>query len=150
VEMICDAPAPGAETAETSASRTRIRRMPQLFGRAGRRLDHPDGSVLVAELLCEDREGVETPRQVEVACEIDHRLAYERQVPRLEGERVEAACQLLAPLFAQEVGRERLDRAVVDAELPVRVAAGRNDQHCAPPRLVQMGVGDVDRSTGEV
>src|SRR5262249_29937267 len=124
VEMICDAPAPGAYTAETTASSTRIRRMPPLVGRAGRGLDHSVGSALVAELLREDREGVEPPGEVEIAREVDHRLADERQVPRLESERVEAACELLAPRVAPEVRCERLDRAVVDAELPVRVAAG--------------------------
>jgi hypothetical protein len=124
--------------------------MPPLFGRTGRGLDHSDESVLVAELFREQREGVEPPRQVEVAREVDHRLADEGQVPGLEGERVKAPGETIAPLVAPEVGGERLDCAIVNAELPVRVSARRDEQERTPPGLVQLGVGELDLPACEV
>ena len=111
--------------------------------RAG--LHHPDGeSTLLAELLREQGERVQTPRQVEVAREREHRLPHPGQVPRAQRERVEPGRETAAPRLAPEVGRERLDGAVVDAEVPVRVAAGGEQEQRAPARLVQLGVGEAD------
>ena len=56
-----------------------------------------------------------------------------------------AARELRAPIVRVEVGRERLDRAVVDLELAVRVAARRDEQQRAAPRAVQLVVVDLDR-----
>ena len=46
--------------------------------------------------------------------------------------------ELHAALVGIEVGGERLDRAVVDGELAVRVAAGRDEQQRAAPGAVQV------------
>jgi hypothetical protein len=119
--------------------------------RAG--LHHPDEeSTLRAELLRKQGQGVQPPGEVEVAGQEDDRLAHVRQVARAQRERVEPGGEAAAPLLAPEVGRERLDGAIVDAELPVRVAAGGEQQERAPARLVQLVVGEADavaRDVGE-
>src|SRR5207249_3431646 len=103
-----------------------------------------------AELLREQRERVEPPREVRVADERDHRLTHVRQVSRAQDELVETCDEMPAPVLAPEVDGERLDRTVVDAELAMRVAPGREKEERPPPRLVQLLLGDVDLAAGRV
>src|SRR5205814_7517637 len=60
------------------------------------------------------------------------------------------AAQQRQALLAPEVDRERLHGAVVDAELPVRIAAGGEEQQRPAPRLAQVGVGEVDLDAREI
>ena len=49
-----------------------------------------------------------------------------------------------------QVGGERLDGPVVDAELPVRIAARRDQEHRAAPPLVQLAFRQLDPLACEV
>ena len=126
---------------------------PGFLGRVRAGLHHPDEeSTLLAELLREQGERVQPPGEVEVAGQDEHRLPDMRQVARPQRERVEAGGEPVAALLAPEVGGERLDGPVVDAELTVRIAAGREQEERPPARLVQLLAGEADlvaRDVGE-
>ena len=58
--------------------------------------------------------------------------------------------ELRLPLVAVEIGGERLDGAVVDAELAVQVAARGDEQHRPAAGAVQLVVGDRHRLPGHI
>ena len=72
------------------------------------------------------------------------------ELARDDGELVDPRCELRLPLVGVQIGRERLDGPVVDAELAVRIAARREQEHRAAPRLVQLAFGQLDPLPGEV
>jgi hypothetical protein len=106
--------------------------------------------VAFSELLREQRECEQPPGELDVRSEEERALARERQVPHPRHERVEAARQLLAPLLAVEIGRERLHRPVVHLELAPHVSPGCDKQQRTPPGRVQLGLVDRDGLPGEV
>src|SRR5439155_24861540 len=158
VEMTCDAPAEGANTAEARTSSTNKRRIEPpvvveeirsegyghvasaggVLGRVRAGLHHPDEeSTVVAELLREQGERVQAPGQVEVAGEREHRLPHPGPVSRAQRERVEAGGETPAPRVAPKVIRARLHGAVLHAELPGQDPAGRDQEQRRPARPVQ-------------
>jgi hypothetical protein len=122
-----------------------------LFGRVSPGLHHSEGeSALVAELFREQRERVETPGKIEVAGEYEDGLADARQVPRQQREPAESGRQLLPAVLVPEVDGERLDGAIVDAEIPMWVAPCGEEEQRAPSSLVQLRVGYVDLAARKI
>src|SRR5205814_1105247 len=78
----------------------------------------------VAEGVGDERQGVQPPREVDVAGEEDRSLAHERQVAGPDCELVDPGRERAAPLLCVQIGRERAHGAIVHAELPPRIAAG--------------------------
>ena len=103
-----------------------------------------------AELLGEQREREQAPREIDVAGEEERRLARDRQIANAQDERVDRARELVAPLLRVQVRGDRLHGAVVDVELAVRVAPGRDEQQRAAPRAVQLGLVELHRLSREV
>ena len=87
---------------------------------------------------------------VDVGREEEGAFARDRQVAHPRDERVDAACELLAPLLVVEIRRERLDGPVVHLELAPHVSPGCDEQQRAPPRPVQLGLVDDDGLPREV
>ena len=103
-----------------------------------------------AQRPCELRERAQPPRVVDVAREKPGRLAGDRQVADEEDECVDRTCELVAPLPCVQVGGDRLHGTVVDVELAVRIAAGRDQQQRTTARAVQLGLVELHRLPGEV
>jgi hypothetical protein len=107
-------------------------------------------SVVEPELLGEQREREQAPREVRIVCELEHRVPHMLEVPRPERELVEARREPALPLVAPEIGRERLHGPVVHAEIALGIAPCREQEERAPARLVQLGVGELDVLSREV
>ena len=106
------------------------------------------GRVSLPELLREQAEREEAPGEVEVAREEEHG-SRPREVAGERGRARRAPRRALPPLLAVEVDRERLDRAVVDPELAVRIAARGEQQQRPAAGLVQLALRELD-SAGEI
>ena len=106
--------------------------------------------LVVAELFRDERERIETPREVEVAGELQHRVSDAGEVAGAEGKAVETVRELVAARFVPEVDRQGLDGPVVDREVSVRISAGREQKERAPAGCLQLPVGELDALSREI
>src|SRR5258708_38725854 len=78
----------------------------------------------VAELLGQERERIHPPGELDVTGEEDRRCAHPWQVAREQCELVDPGRERPAALCGVKIGREGRDGAMVEPELPARIAAG--------------------------
>ena len=164
VEMTCEAPALEAKTRAATAGRRRSLRRgstphTSCIGRAahGWRRDPSAGgrdpSDRVTrprrELLGEQAEREEAPREVDVGRQEEQRLARVAKSRAASTSASIAAASCAPALLVVEVDGERLHGAVVDVELAVRVAACGEQEQRAAEGLVQLRLGQLDALSGE-
>src|SRR5262249_34836622 len=131
--------------------RRRLRRPSTRAARTGSpRASPPRRPESLAELLGEQGEREEPPGEVNVAGEVQRRLPRRATVADAQHELVDAVPALPAALGGVEIGGERPDGGVVDVELAVRVAAGRDEEERTPASAVQVRLVDLDRLARDV
>src|SRR5439155_14302058 len=101
------------------------------------------------ELLCEQRESVQPPREIDVAGEKQRRVAHAREVAGEHHQLVDRAAELPPALLAEEVDGDRLDRPVVDPKLAPRISPRGQEQDGPAARFVQLGRRYLDLLTGK-
>jgi len=153
VETICEAPALETKTAAVKTGRTsrnRNGRTPYPSSEANphrRKIPRP-GSL--TQLLGEESEGIQTPGQIKICREEEHRIPRAGEIARQHGELVDPGRQPRAALLGEKVDREGPHRAVVDPELAVRVAAGCEEEQGSAPPLVELPLGNLQFAPGDV